>query len=80
LEYQEPLLDKLIEDSSEGVGEVRLFGCTGGEIGEGGTKRADDYTFFYGEGNGDHQSGTGFLVYKRIVSAVRRVEFLRYRM
>jgi exonuclease III len=26
-----------------------------------GTERAEDYTFFYGQGNGDHQLGTGVL-------------------
>jgi exonuclease III len=34
----------------EGVQEVRWD--------KGGTKRAEDYTFFYGTGNEDHQSGT----------------------
>jgi hypothetical protein len=34
-------------------------------MGEGGTERAEDYTFFYGEGNEDHQLGTGFFVHKR---------------
>jgi exonuclease III len=29
---------------------------------EDGTERAQDYTFFYGQGNGDHQLGTGFFV------------------
>jgi hypothetical protein len=48
-----------------GVQEVR------GE--KGGTEWAEDYTFFYGQGNGDHQLGTGFFVHKRILSAVRRV-------
>jgi exonuclease III len=43
---------------------------------KGGTERAEDYTFFYGQGNGDHQLGTGFSVYNRIVSVVRRVEFI----
>jgi exonuclease III len=26
-----------------------------------GTERAEDYTFFYGAGNEDHQLGTGFM-------------------
>jgi exonuclease III len=47
---------------------------------KGGTERAEVYNFFYGEGNGDHQLGTGFFVHKRIVSAVRRVEFISDRM
>jgi hypothetical protein len=28
---------------------------------------AEDYIFFYGEGNGDHQLGRGFFMHKRIV-------------
>jgi hypothetical protein len=47
---------------------------------KGGTERAEDYTFFYGQGNGDHQLGTGFFVHKRIVSVVRGVEFVSDRM
>jgi exonuclease III len=47
---------------------------------KGGTERAEDYTFFYGQGNGDHQLGTSFLIHKRIISAVRRVEFITDRM
>jgi exonuclease III len=43
-------------------------------------ERADDYTFFYGQWNGDRQLGTEFFIHKRIVSAVRRVEFLSDRM
>jgi hypothetical protein len=41
---------------------------------ERGTERAEDYMFFYGEGNGDHKLGTGFFVDKSIISAVNRVE------
>jgi exonuclease III len=41
-----------------------------------GTERAEDYKFFYGAENEDHQLGTGFFVHKRIISAVRRVEFV----
>jgi exonuclease III len=48
---------------------------------KGGTERAEDYTFFYGARNEDHQLGTGFVfVHKRIISAVRRVEFVSDRM
>jgi hypothetical protein len=47
---------------------------------KGGTERAEDYTFFYGYGNRYHQLGTVFFVHKRILSAVRRVEFISGRM
>jgi exonuclease III len=40
---------------------------------KGGTGRAEDYTFFYGPRNGDHQLGTGFFVRKIIVSPVNTV-------
>jgi hypothetical protein len=43
---------------------------------KGGTERAEDYTFFYGAGNEDHQLGTGFFVHKGIISAAGRVEFV----
>jgi exonuclease III len=51
-----------------GVQEVRWV--------KGGTERAEDYTFFYGARNEDHQLGTGSFVHKRIMSAVSRVEFV----
>jgi hypothetical protein len=43
---------------------------------KGGTEWAEDYRFFYGVGNEDHQLGTSFFVHKRIISAVRRKEFV----
>jgi hypothetical protein len=45
-----------------------------------GTERAEDYTFYYGQGNGDPQLGTSFFVHKKIVSSVRRLEFISGRV
>jgi exonuclease III len=55
-----------------GVQEVRWKG--------GGTKSVGEYSFLYGKGNENHELGTGFFVYKRIISAVEGIEFLSDRM
>jgi hypothetical protein len=45
-----------------------------------GTVRAEDYNFFYGKENENHQLGKGFLVHHRRLSGIKRVEFVSDRM
>jgi hypothetical protein len=47
---------------------------------KGGTVRAGEYTFVYGKGNESHQLGTCFVVHQKIVSTVKRGEFVSDRM
>jgi hypothetical protein len=41
---------------------------------------AGEYTFSYGKGNENHEFGTGFFVHKRIISALKEVEYVSGKM
>jgi hypothetical protein len=42
----------------------------------GGTEPAEENTFFYGKGNENHELGTGSFVHKRIIPAIKTVQFV----
>jgi hypothetical protein len=55
-----------------GVQEVRWEGS--------GTASAGEYTFIYRKGNENNELGTGFFVFKRIILALKSVQFVSDRM
>jgi hypothetical protein len=55
-----------------GVQEVRWAGCD--------IEPAGEYTFFYETGIENHELGTGIFVLNRIISEVKRVEYVSDRM
>jgi hypothetical protein len=55
-----------------GVQEVRWKGSS--------TEPAGEYKCLYGKGNENLELCTGFVVHKRILSEIRRVEFISDRM
>jgi hypothetical protein len=55
-----------------GVQEVRREG--------GGTEQTEEYTFYYGEGNENHELGTDSFLRKRIKSSVKWFQFVSVTM
>jgi exonuclease III len=56
--------------------KVDLVGVQEVICNRGGTELAGEYASFYGKGNENHELGTGFFVRKKIISAVKRAEFV----
>ena len=56
--------------------KLDLVGVQEVKWGKEGTVKAGNYSFIYGKGNENQQFGTGFFVHHRIVTAVKRVEFI----
>jgi hypothetical protein len=56
--------------------KLDLMGAQEVRWGGRGTESAGEYTFLYGKGNENRELGTGFFVHKRIISAIKRVEFV----
>jgi exonuclease III len=56
--------------------KLDLVGVQGVRWETGGTERAEDYTFFYGQENEDHQLGTGFYVLRESYQRLREWSLL----
>jgi hypothetical protein len=52
--------------------KLDLVGVQKVRLDKSGTEPADNYTFFYRNGNADHSFRTGFFIHKGIISAVTR--------
>jgi exonuclease III len=76
--YRAGLLRAVAEEISKY--ELELVGIQEVRWGRGGTESADEYACFYGQGNENHELRTDYFVYKRIISAVKRVGFIRDEM
>ena len=60
--------------------KLHLAGVQEGRWDKRGTLRAGDYNCSYGNGNENHELGSGFFVHHRIVSEVKRVQFVSDRV
>jgi hypothetical protein len=56
--------------------KLHLVGLQGVRWCRGGTAPAGEYIFFYGNGNENHELGTEFFVYGRIISSAKMAEFV----
>ena len=55
---------------------MEFLGLQEGRLNGNGMSLIGDYCLFFGEGNTNHQLGTGFFVRKQLKSAVKKVEYI----
>jgi hypothetical protein len=69
--YRAGSLIKVSKEQLQYKLHIVYSGSAGGQM-EG--QPAGECTFLYGKGNEDHELGTGFILLKTIISAVKKVE------
>jgi hypothetical protein len=71
MEYKEPLQSRFTDESCKRNGEYKLdLVALQVRWDRGGTEPAGNYTFFYGNGNENQESGS--FVHRRNISAVKK--------
>ena len=78
----QPVRDRFTYSSNKGNSkiQIRFSVCVQVRWHKGCTIKMGDYNFFYGKRNKNHQLGTRFFVHHRIVSTIKREEFVSDRV
>jgi hypothetical protein len=72
--YTVDLLSAVAKELSEC--KLYLVGVQEGRLDRGGTESAGEYAFLHGKGNENHELGSFSLAHKKIICAVKNVDFI----